>query len=430
MFNPQFNSPNTKTTSYKVVLPFYMYASVSFLVATLLLFVYSDAFLMHYFHPKILAITHTMALGWATMLILGASHQLVPVFIEGKLYSDRLAYICLVLAAIGIPLLVYGFFTFNMQAPAKWGGRFVVLAILAYMVNLGGSIARTKRVNIHAVFVMTATLWLMYTALMGLILVYNFHTPLLESGSQHYLPLHAHGGIVGWFLLLVFGVASRLIPMFLISKYTNVKLLWVIYTLINVGLLFYLVLFYFEKNKLLSLIPPMLTLVAVVLFIFYCYKAYKNRLRKSIDEQMKISLLAVFLILLPMIILFGIIILMLIGNSENTELSLTYGFVIFFGWLTSIILGMTFKTLPFITWNKVYHKRAALGKTPNPKDLFDSFIFKVMSITYLIGFLTFAFGIFFMWLPLLKIGSMFLIFTSIFYNFNVLKIICHKATIS
>ena len=265
---------------------------------------------------------------------------------------------------------------------------------------------------------------------MGLILVYNFHTPLLESGSQHYLPLHAHGGIVGWFLLLVFGVASRLIPMFLISKYTNVKLLWVIYTLINVGLLFYLVLFYFEKNKLLSLIPPMLTLVAVVLFIFYCYKAYKNRLRKSIDEQMKISLLAVFLILLPMIILFGIIILMLIGNSENTELSLTYGFVIFFGWLTSIILGMTFKTLPFITWNKVYHKRAALGKTPNPKDLFDSFIFKVMSITYLIGFLTFAFGIFFMWLPLLKIGSMFLIFTSIFYNFNVLKIICHKATIS
>jgi len=106
------------------------------------------------------------------------------------------------------------------------------------------------------------------------------------------------------------------------------------------------------------------------------------------------------------------------------------GFVIFFGWLTSIILGMTFKTLPFITWNKVYHKRAALGKTPNPKDLFDAFVFKNMSVTYLIGFLVFAMGIFYMWLPLLKIGSMFLIFTSIFYNFNVIKIISHRAKVS
>jgi hypothetical protein len=51
---------------------------------------------------------------------------------------------------------------------------------------------------------------------------------------------------------------------------------------------------------------------------------------------------------------------------------IAYGFIIFFGWITAIILGMTFKTLPFIVWNKVYHQQAGKGKTPNPKDLFSA----------------------------------------------------------
>jgi hypothetical protein len=38
-------------------------------------------------------------LGWGTMMILGASHQLVPVMIEGKLYSNTLAYLSFAFAA-------------------------------------------------------------------------------------------------------------------------------------------------------------------------------------------------------------------------------------------------------------------------------------------------------------------------------------------
>ena len=124
MFAPQIGMPTTKTTSYKVILPFYLYASLSFLAGCVLLFTSNQACLNHYFHPHILAITHTMALGWATMIILGASHQLVPVLIEGRLYSEKLAFISFVFAAIGIPLLVYGFYVFDMGTPAKWGGAF------------------------------------------------------------------------------------------------------------------------------------------------------------------------------------------------------------------------------------------------------------------------------------------------------------------
>ena len=63
----------------------------AFLFATFLILRNIPAFTKNYFNPHTLAITHIMALGWGTMMILGASHQLVPVLIEGKLYSNKLA---------------------------------------------------------------------------------------------------------------------------------------------------------------------------------------------------------------------------------------------------------------------------------------------------------------------------------------------------
>ena len=172
-------SPNTglaKNTSYKVVLPFYMYAALSFLVATILLFFSSSAFVQHYFHPKTLAITHVMALGWETMIILGASHQLVPVLIEGKLYSNLLAYLSFVLAALGIPLLVYGFYNFYFGWEAEWGAILINVAVIFYLINIAISMVKSKKENVHAVFVFTATLWLLITTIAGFFLFVILHT--------------------------------------------------------------------------------------------------------------------------------------------------------------------------------------------------------------------------------------------------------------
>ncbi|MGV3657352.1 MAG: cytochrome C oxidase subunit I, partial [Chitinophagaceae bacterium] len=69
MFTTTHNA-TAKTTSHKVVLPFYLYAAIAYGVVTVLLFFSTSAFTEHYFHPFTLAITHTMALGWGTMIIL------------------------------------------------------------------------------------------------------------------------------------------------------------------------------------------------------------------------------------------------------------------------------------------------------------------------------------------------------------------------
>src|SRR5690554_1962988 len=131
-----------------VVVPFYLYAALFFLVSCGLLIFSAGSFQGHHFQPDLLAITHAMALGWGTMMILGASYQLIPVLVESKLQSRFLAKSSFVLAALGIPFLVYGFYTFQLGLVSQLGGIGINLAIVLYVINLAWSVAKSKSENI------------------------------------------------------------------------------------------------------------------------------------------------------------------------------------------------------------------------------------------------------------------------------------------
>ena len=308
---------STGNTTPKIVLPFYIYAAIAFLAATLILFFSSPALTGHYFHPKLLAITHTMALGWGTMIIFGASYQLLPVLTESRLYSVPLGYLTFGLAAAGIPSLVYGFYYFNLGWPAQWGGSAMVLSIFCYAINLAGTILKGKRDNVHALFSLTASVWLLLAASIGLMLVFNFTSPFLPEGALSYLPLHAHIGITGWFLLLVIGVGSRLLPMFLITKYKNDRLLWLIYILINGGMLSFLLLFCFSFNTFFYWIPVAAVGAALVMFASYCYGCHRNRIRKRVDGQMRTSLLSTGIMLGALVLLVVIVRVLNTGHGGS-----------------------------------------------------------------------------------------------------------------
>ena len=412
-----------QTTSYKVVLPFYVFAAVSFLISCSLLLLNTDIIQQHYFNPKTLAITHLMALGWGTMIILGASHQLLPVLIEGKLDSFLLALLSFIFAAIGIPLLVTGFYLFNTGLILQTGAILVNASVICYFLNVIGSIIESKKYNIHAFFIATASLWLFTTTFFGLLLVFNFSRSWLPENSIEYLSIHAHMGLAGWFLLLIIGVSSRLIPMFLISKYSSPVTLWWIFALINFALITFIILKTSGAYPNLYYSPFLLVLIALALFGNYNFRAYKTRIRKHVDEQMKISLLSVAMLLLPLLCLLGVI--YFIREDSKANIVLLYGFCIFFGWITALIIGMTFKTLPFIIWNKVYHSRG-MGRTPAPKELFSENLFKVMGLLYLTGFILFVAGILLLNDLHLKAGSAILLVSAIFYVINVVKTVFHR----
>lgn len=413
-----------QTTSYKIVLPFYVYAAVFYLISTILLLLNADVVQQHYFHPHTLAIVHAMALGWGTMMIFGASYQLLPVLIEGKLDSNILGYLSFGFASIGIPILIIGFYLFHTGWVLQTGAILVNIGVVLYLVNVLSSIYESEKHDVHAWFIGAATIWLFSTTFFGLLLVFNFSESLFPDNSVAYLTLHAHLGIIGWFLLLIMGVGSRLIPMFLISKYTNNKMLWVIFILINSSLISFIILFLLNAKNIFYYFPLFLAIIGIELFGNFIRNAHKVRIRKNVDEQMKMSIISVVQMLLPLLTL--LIILFILPSNQHIKIASLYGFCIFFGWITAIIFGMTFKTLPFIVWNKVYHKKAHAGKTPVPKELFNEQVFHLMFISYLIGFVIFIVGILILNTIALRVGAAMLLISALLYVYNIGIVLLHQ----
>ncbi len=412
---------NQTTSSTRIVIPFYIYAAISFLVASSLLVLKANNLFLHHFHPSTLSITHTMALGWGTMIIFGASHQLIPVIIESKIYSEKLGIISFILLAFGIPLLIYGFYVFDMGSIMRWGGRLIILGVMAYVINIAMSIHKSKSDNIHMYFILFSALWLLLTCIFGLALVYNFTSNVLPEDSLKYLPLHAHIGILGWFLLLIIGIGSKLIPMFLISKYKNLPLLKTILILVNSALLI-LALLYTNYNALSIQMSSIAISIALILFIYFIYQSIKSRIKKRIDKEVRLSIFSIALTILPIFLLSVII-----NNSNNIPHSIInlYGFFIFFGFITSIILGMSFKTLPFIVWNKVYRIQTSAQK--QPKDLYNNFLYDKMYWMYLVSIIAFGIGMIFEKQVIVIPSCIGILLTAVMYVLNIYKIISTKA---
>jgi hypothetical protein len=123
--------------------------------------------------------------------------------------------------------------------------------------------------------------------------------------------------------------------------------------------------------------------------------------------------------------LFSVITPDLFTDIQN-RIDITYGFLILFGFLTSLVLGQTYKTLPFIIWLHRYKSLVGKFKVPLPVELYSDRMANIHYYTYLVGMLFMIIGILSNNVLALKAGASCLLITAILYNYNVFKIIFHK----
>mgnify|MGYP000418451249 CR=1 FL=1 len=103
-----------------------------------------------------------------------------------------------------------------------------------------------------------------------------------------------------------------------------------------------------------------------------------------------------------------------------------YGFSIIFGFITTLILGQTYKTLPFIVWLYKYKSLVGKAKTPLPRELYSNKIASVQMIAYFLFITTMVMGLLVNNIILVRIGAYLLIVVAVLYNLNVLRIVRHK----
>ena len=354
------------TPPFKVVRRYFIASAIAFVLLNgLLLFNYQHI-QGHHFQPRILTFVHLAVLGWATMTIMGAMTQLVPVILETSLYSVRMARWGLWLYLFGASGIVSHFWFL----PA--GGLGMVSAavtafipIFLFVLNIGLTMSRVKSINITVAHIIAAITYLTTVATIGLLLGINLGAPFFTGNHLSYLALHAVFGFAGWFSMVIMGVSYRLLPMFTLSHTYRTWPGWWAFGLVNFGILGIVVEF-IVGNPFYSSV-----LIAAGLFMF----AYQvrlilgGRMRKSLDLGLRHAVLAYGY--MPVAAMLGVYIALgHIVPDIQQRFVLIYGFTIIFGCITFLVIGMMYKIVPFLVWFHKYSDKVGKEKVPLLKDMF------------------------------------------------------------
>ena len=353
---------------FRTVSKYFVAAIISFVLLNLLLLLNHSDIIGHHFNPKILAITHIATLGWISMIIFGALFQLVPVVLEVKLFSEVLAEVQFWIYLIGVIGLVYSFWFFETGLYMNISAILLNLAMFIFAFNIIMTFTRVKKWNITGLYLASAIFYLIVTAIAGLLLAINLGSPYIKIDHLQYLNLHAHVAFIGWVSMVVMGVAYKLIPMFTLSHGYSMKYANWAFWLINIALLGINTIFHYEDTTFLYYIFTPMIALGILLFLIQVFIIFKKRVRKKLDTGLKYSSFAFLMFGLTTVL--GIFIAF-VDYQNILNLTLIYGYMIIFGYLSMLIVGQMYKIVPFLVWYHKYSSKVGIEKVPMLKEMFN-----------------------------------------------------------
>ncbi len=354
------------TPPFKVVRQYFIAATVAFIFLNGLMLLSYQYIQGHHFQPRFLSFAHIAVLGWATMIVMGAMTQLVPVILETSLYSVRIARWGLWLYVAGVAGIAGHFWFFVIRGSGMISSVAIAfVAVLLFVINMGLTMRKVKSVNITVAHIIAAITYLAVVATIGLLLGINLGTPFIKGNHLHYLGLHAALGFTGWFSMVIMGVSYRLIPMFTLSYTYKTWPGWSAFGLVNAGIFGIIVEFLIGR----PLYSSILIVAGLFMFSYQVMLIMGGRMRKSLDLGLRHAMFAYGYI--PVAALFGLYIALSHGVPViKQRFILIYGFTVIFGCLSFLIMGMMYKIVPFLVWFHKYSDKVGREKVPLLKDMF------------------------------------------------------------
>lgn len=333
-------------------------ATVAFVAAAAGVPWLAEALAGHYYQPRVLALTHTVTLGWITLTIMGASYQLIPIVLARPLWSERLARWTLAAVAAGVVGMV-GHFYIGEWSGLLWGAGLVGLGTAAHVLNGALSVRGLVRFTFTARLVVLALGGLALTALFGLALGAGKLWPVLPGALFSNLHAHVHLALLGWILPMVVGVAARVYPMFLLAREPDgwggrVQLWGLALGVPGVvaGLL--------VNVQPLVVAGALAVAAAVGGHLAWVAAMVWHRRRPALDWGLRFVITgAAFLVPASLLGL-----ALAADAVSGPRVALAYAVLALGGWVSLTIVGMMLKIVPFLVWYRAYSPR--VGREPVP----------------------------------------------------------------
>lgn len=298
--------------------------------------------------PHVLALVHTVTLGWLTMTIMGASLQLTPVIVVAPLRATTLLRWQYPVFLCGVVCLIAGFWWWQTWLLAI-GGTVIVLAVAHYVVVLGITLAHATTRPLTVSFLGASLIYLCLVVSLGLTAAWNFVTDFLGAGLEQVLLVHITLGVVGWLSCMLVGVSYTLGRLFLLAHTHDDRWGKYVFLFLNSGIVL------LASGVLLGWTPlvwvgGILLISAAGVFTGDSWRLLKARQRKRLEVTQYHSLTAMGYFLLIMVV--GIVMLLVGWGTPAAWTAL--GLAALVGWLGQSTIGYLYKIVPFLVWSERY----------------------------------------------------------------------------
>lgn len=318
----------------------------------------------NYLSPHVAGVTHLFTLGWLTMTIFGALYQLLPAALGAPIRWHKIGHVSFWAFAPGAGLFACGVAASSTMLHHAGVGLVAIGVVLA-VANIAATLPRARLRDATWAAIAIAIGYLSSTLVLGIVLLHNIHTGFIATARVRVLATHLHVAIVGWALIMIVGVAHRLLPMFLLAHGVNARWTKDAIVLLACGLPL-LALGINAQIPAASWTAVALMEAGLACFIYQAVSFFRARVRKRIDVGMRFAAAGVgFLVLAA---LFGPLVLW--RGPSATRLATVYVLLGLVAGITLFVAGFFYKIVPLLAWTARYSGTRRTGSPPTVAQLY------------------------------------------------------------
>jgi hypothetical protein len=307
--------------------------------------------------PYLIATLHLITIGFIVMIIIGALQQMLPVIagavIPKAKITSNITYYSL---SIGLIFFVLSFIYYQ-KIFFFLSASCLLFGLLYFSVVALYQLFKVKNKSYIVIGIIISLLFFISSFLLGIHLLIANATSNLSVLHYNFAFLHYNYVFFGFIFILIVSITLQVVPMFWVASSYKINHQIFMIFIPTVLLIIYPFYLFLELN--LDFIYKIIMSLIIIFFVFTTIDKLQKRKRKLKD-------ITVYFYTTSMVFLFiGIIywILMDFFDLPVTILVILFGF----GFVISLMNGMLYKIVPFLTW---FHLNAqGVFEIPTMRDM-------------------------------------------------------------
>lgn len=315
-----------------------------------------------------IGLVHLFTLGILSMIIFGAMQQMMPV-LAGAVIKKPILFANVVHTTLTLGTLLFSAsFIFDIGYLLHAAVALLAISFLTFFIVAIKLLIKVQFLTSTVKAMKLFSFAGLITALLGIFIAVAHMQD--DIGQYHYAFVNSHlaFGLLGFAVLLIMGVSFQVIPMFYVAK-DFPKQLQNRMPLVIFALIFILSGFFFLDSSIF--VVKLILALLLISFCLYGIDSLNNRKRPVFDVTLWYWKLSLYMFIISMLNW------LFVPQDSSYLVAILFGF----GFLYSLLQGMVYKIIPFLSWFHLSSK--GYFSIPNIRDMIGEDLIKLHFFIYI-----------------------------------------------